>query len=153
MKFDEAVVDANVLIHSRGQLSDLQVYAPSSVIEELRSTQAKMNLEKMDLKVEDPSQTSLDKVESKSREICSPTSGEDEEALALAMEKDIGVVTDDKALQNLALHMKVDYQGFNTEKVQERREWKKVCQNCGREVSGGGCSFCGASGFERKREG
>ena len=146
----EKVVDANVLIHSRGQINGKILLTPG-VKEELKSQNAELNLEKLDYSVYQPSNQSIEKVEEKSGEINSPTSSEDEEALALALDKDAELVTDDKALQNLAEHLQAEYSGFNEEEIEEKREWTKVCGNCGREVKGESCEACGSERLERKR--
>ena len=149
---EKAVVDANVLIHGRGQLPVDKVYMPPSVNEEVKSQMSSLKMQKFDLKVVKPSRDSIKKVKNKSEEISSPTSEQDEEALALAIDRSIPLVTDDKALQNLALHIGADFESFNTEKISEKRAWKKVCSNCGKDVSNLPCSRCGSRSLDRKRD-
>jgi UPF0271 protein len=149
---ERVVVDANVVIHSRAQFPFETVVVPSSVRGEILSEMSKLKMEKLDVKVVEPSDSVLEKVESKSVEINSPTSDQDEEALALSLDKNLVLVTDDKALQNLALHLDADFNSFNTEKVSEKREWVQVCDNCGAEVSSLPCSRCGSQKGLRKRD-
>ncbi|MFB6099993.1 MAG: NOB1 family endonuclease [Candidatus Nanohalobium sp.] len=149
---EKAVVDANVLIHSRGQIPFRKVFLPPSVEEELKSEMTGLKIQKLDVQLFQPAEESLEKVREKSDEINSPTSRQDEEALALALEKEVPLVTDDKALQNLALHLDARVQGFNTEKVSEKRSWRKVCGNCGKEVSSLPCPRCGSRELDRKRD-
>jgi len=149
---EEVVVDANVLIHSRGQFSFKKVLMPLSVQEEVISDLSKLKMEKLDVKVMEPSNSSLQKVKKKSDDINSPTSSQDEEALALALDKQLTLVTDDKALQNLAFHLGHEFESFNTERVEEKRIWKIVCGNCGAEVSSLPCPRCGSQSSQRKRD-
>lgn len=148
----EVVVDANVLIHSRGQFSFQKVLMPSSVQQEVISEMGKLKMEKLDVSVMEPSNPSLERVKEKSDDINSPTSSQDEEALALALDKQLTLVTDDKALQNLSLHFEHDFEGFNTEGIDEKRVWKRVCGNCGVDVSSLPCPRCGSQSSQRKRD-
>jgi UPF0271 protein len=152
MPEESAVLDANVLIHSRGQFPYSKIVVPLSVKTEVKSELSRMKMEKLDIETRNPSKEFLEKVRQKSREINSPTSEQDEGALALAIQENILLVTDDKALQNLALHLEVEFDSFNTDKVSEKREWKKVCENCGKEVSGAKCPRCGSTRMKRKRD-
>ena len=150
-KPSKVVIDANVLIHSRAQFPFQKALIPPSVHQEIKSDMSKLKMQKLDLGVIRPSKGSVEQVGEKSNEICSPTSEQDEEALALALDKQIPLVTDDKALQNLALHLDADFDTFNTEKVSEKREWKKVCDNCGERITGLPCPRCGGRSLRRKR--
>lgn len=150
--FEAAVLDANVIIHSRGQIPVEKVYITEKISEEIESNSGRMVLEKLDHIKVNPSEESLDSVHDKSREINSPTSSEDESALALALDRNLTLVTDDKALQNLALHLGADFEGFNTDEVLDKRRWVKVCDNCGNKVSSTPCSSCGSRSVTRKRD-
>jgi UPF0271 protein len=151
-KPEKAVVDANVLIHSRAQFPFKEALIPPSVEKEIKSQMAEFKAQKLELEVFQPSEESLEKVREKSGEINSPTSEQDEEALALAIDRDLPLMTDDKALQNLALHLEANFQGFNTEEVSEKRKWKMVCENCGTRVSSSPCPRCGSRSLRRKRD-
>lgn len=146
------VLDANVIIHSRGQIPVEKVYITEKVFEEIESNSGRMVLEKLDFVKVNPSEEPLNRVRDKSREINSPTSPEDEGALALAIDQDLTLITDDKALQNLALHLGADFEGFNMDEIVEKRRWVKVCDNCGSEVSCAPCSSCGSRSVTRKRD-
>jgi UPF0271 protein len=125
---------------------------PPSVQKEVKSQQGKMAMHKFDLRFVQPSEDSLQKVKDKSDELNSPTSTQDEESLALALDSSLPLVTDDKALQNLALHVEAEFKGFNTEEVSERRKWHLVCDNCGEEISSLPCPRCGSQELDRKRD-
>lgn len=148
---EKAVLDANIIFHSRGQIPVETVYLTESVFDEIESKSGKMVLEKLDLNIMQPSDEAKEQVMDKSDQINSPTSPEDEYSLALALDKGLTLITDDKALQNLALHLDTEFKGFNTEEVSEKRRWKKVCSNCGSNISSLPCSSCGSSSVSRKR--
>ncbi|MFB6208641.1 MAG: NOB1 family endonuclease [Candidatus Nanohaloarchaea archaeon] len=140
----KAAVDANVFIHGRGNF-DFKVFTVPDVIEELRSENSRNVLESTGYRIEEPGQESIERVEDMAKEINSPTSPEDENLVALALEKDYTLVSDDKAVQNLGLHLGVDVRGFLENSVREKIEWKPECKNCGKKFSKSSCSGCGSS--------
>jgi UPF0271 protein len=142
-------VDANVVFHGRGELGQDELVTVPEVMDEIRSSMGKFKADSLNLRSVQPSGESVEKVERKSREINSPTSEADERLVALAMDRGIKLMSDDRALQNLALHLDVEFEGFLDNAVEEKREWKMVCENCGREVDSPPCS-CGSSSLRRK---
>lgn len=147
----EAVIDTNVLIHGRGKTRYDEVYIVQEVLDEAKSSEARNRLRNMDYSVWEPSQDSLEEVKQRSDDINSPTSEADEKLLALALEKDITMVTDDKPLQNLALHLDVSFEGFLDDPAEEKFRWQRVCENCGRQVSGESCPSCGSTRLRRRQ--
>lgn len=145
-----AVVDANVFIRGKTNLEFDELYTVPSVEEELESAGARTSFEVRDVQVKEPSTESLERVREKSEEINSPTSEADEALLALALDTGAVLVTDDMALQNLALHLDVEFQSYMGEEAEEKRSWIKVCGNCSTEVSGDECPRCGSTRFQRK---
>lgn len=141
------VADANVFIHGRGQYPFEEAFTVPGVMEELKSQAAKTSFDTEDIEIREPGEETLEAVKQKSREISSPTSDTDEQLLALAMEMDATLLTDDKALQNLALHLGVKFESFLADRIDGRREWRRVCENCGAESGGGECDRCGSSSF------
>ena len=148
---ETAVVDANVFIHGRGSYPFERGITVQEVIDELESDQGKNMLRNIDYEVRRPSAEIIEKVSEKSESINSPTSKPDEKLLALAMELEEVIVTDDIALQNLALHLGVDFRGFLEDEIDEKFRWKILCKNCGSEVSKNRCSSCGSTRLRRKQ--
>lgn len=132
------VVDANVIIHGRG-MNEKLVTAPE-VLEELKSSEAKTSLSSFNVEVRACSEESLEKVRQKSDKINSQTSEVDEKLLALAIDLDTELITDDKGLQNLALHLDADVEGFMDPVTDKKLRWKKVCSNCGKKECNCGVS-------------
>lgn len=136
------VVDANVIIHGRG-LNQQLVTVPE-VINELKSEDAKIGLHSHSTDVRSCSEENLEKVREKSQEINARTSDADEKLLALALDLSSALITDDKELQNLGLHLDAEVEGFHDPVTDKKMSWKMVCPQCGKS----GCS-CGVS-RERK---
>lgn len=141
----EAVVDANVLIHGTGSFPFDKAFLVQEVVDELESDGSRNVLGNLDYEVKEPGEEAVEKVEEKSEEINSPTSEADERLLALAVYLEKELVTDDKPLQNLALHLEHEFSGFLDPETDEKFRWEKRCDNCGEEVSSGPCPKCGGS--------
>ena len=144
-------VDANVFLHGRANYDFQSAVTVPEVVEEVKSERGKTVLQKVDYSVRGPGEEALNEVEEKSMEINSPTSEADEKLLALALERDEELVTDDKPLQNLALHLGIDFSGYMDEATSEMFQWEEVCENCGADFSGKSCSRCGSTLVRRKR--
>lgn len=144
------VVDTNVIIHGRGEILGEIIIIPE-ILQEAESDGAKNVLRNLDYNVKEPGEEAVKEVRNKSEDINSPTSKVDEELLALALERSIPLITDDKALQNLALHTGVEFRGFMDDPIEEKFRWEKRCSNCGNEVSNPPCSQCGSRQIDRKQ--
>lgn len=146
-----AVIDSNVLLHGRGKLDYDDLYVVPGVLEEVKSDRGRNVLGSLDYEVVEPTEQEVETVGEKAGEINSPTSEVDERLVALASERDLVLVTDDKAMQNLALHLDVDFDGFHDPPLQDRFEWRELCANCGNEISSPPCPRCGSRQIRRKQ--
>ncbi len=71
-------------------------------------------------------------------------SGTDSEVLALALELDAGILTDDYAIQNVAGRLKLTVIPL-VQKGARRYRWRFRCSGCGKYAEGPGeCPVCGA---------
>jgi len=73
-------------------------------------------------------------------------SGADIEVMALALDfEDAVLFTDDYAMQNVALHLGISYEGILQEGIKEKFYWKYRCSSCGKFVDAGTgtCPVCG----------
>ena len=129
-------IDANVIIHGRGLNGDF-VTVPE-VMDELKSKKASSSVHGFQIETFSPSTEAVEEVGEKAEEINSKASKVDQKLLALAMEKNIELMTDDKELQNLGLHLDVDVNGFLDPVTDKKMTWKIVCPNCGKENCGCG---------------
>jgi UPF0271 protein len=144
------VIDANVVIHGRERHEYQEAYTVPEVYDEMQSSDARRRMKNLDIDVKQPDSESLEKIGRKSDEINSPTSGADEKLVALADSLDTAVVSDDKAVQNLALHLEIDFKGYMEEDIKDKREWKLLCATCENEISSTPCPRCGSSEVRHK---
>lgn len=147
----QAVIDTNVLVHSRGNVDFDQVYVVPEVIEEVKSARGKNILSSLEYEVLEPTEAEVKEVQELADELNSPTSDTDEKLVALAKERDMTLVTDDKAMQNLCLHLDVDFEGFHDPDLEDKYQWKKLCANCGNDLSTLPCPRCGSRQLRRKQ--
>ena len=129
-------IDANVIIHGRGLDGDL-VTIPE-VMDELKSEKASSSVHGFQIDTFSPSEEAVEEVNQKAEEINSKASKVDQKLLALAMEKGIELITDDKELQNLGLHLNVEVSGFLDPVTDKKMSWKMVCPSCGKKSCGCG---------------
>ena len=146
----DAVIDTNVILHGRKATDIQRMYTVPEVEKELKSSEAKRRKQHLDLNIQKPGKECLRKVREESNKINSPTSETDEKLVALALTLGKTLVTDDKAMQNLALRLDLDFSGYMEDKISETREWKKICVNCGKRVSSPPCPHCGHQNLTRK---
>jgi UPF0271 protein len=137
------VVDTNVLLRTGSPPFD-QPRAPISVREEVLSDAGERRLEVSGTEFNEVDEEALEKAQKVSESINSPTSETDEEVVALALQMDEKLVSDDFAVQNLAAHLDVEFDGFMEDAVEERREWSIRCGDCGAGLERmSSCSRCG----------
>ncbi len=144
----KAVLDASVFFSEFS--FDGEVFTSPSVCDELKDIRSKGNFERWcaaGLKVVSPGRPALDRVAaaaatSRDTGIISVT---DADLLALALELDAVIYTDDFAIQNVASVL-----GLTTHPIQQRKAkrvfWKYRCSGCGRYFDHDGeCLICGAA--------
>ncbi|EGQ42848.1 MAG: putative nucleic acid-binding protein [Candidatus Nanosalina sp. J07AB43] len=146
----DAIVDSNVIIHSSKIRKLGEIYTVPGVQKEMKSQDASRKIQNSGVNLMKAPEPEISKVNQVSDRINSPTSKVDEKLVALALSTDTKVISDDKGVQNLALHLDVDFEGFMEEAITEERKWKKVCSRCGQERSNSTCRRCGSESFERK---
>lgn len=143
-----AVLDASFFFGEFPAEGDLFTVPP--VVDELRDIRAKGNFEKWcarGLRVQTPTDENRKRVISAARTTKDITviSGTDRELLALALDLEADLYTDDFAIQNIALVL-----GVKTVPILQRKarrvHWKYRCSGCGRYAEQDGeCPVCGAA--------
>ena len=125
-----------------------ELFAPPSIAEELADLRSRGRLEALlasGLSVLPPSKGSLDRVSGAAAETGDTPrlSDADRDLLALALDHEATVVSDDYAVQNVALRLGLGVQGILQRKARPRR-WKFRCPGCNRRyTSAGACPECG----------
>lgn len=140
------VLDASAFIN--GNASLLRGYTTPEVLSELRSTEANAYIWVLEdrVKVEEPLPYFVRRVRKVLREIGETRlSPADISVLALALQKNLPIVTDDYHLQNVALYLGIEVfdTGFGRIRRIVRYVWR--CEACGREYPPGTrvCKVCG----------
>jgi UPF0271 protein len=144
----KAVLDASIFFSEFPVTGE--AFTTPSVRDELKDIRSKGNFEKWcaaGLQVISPERQSLDKVAaaantSRDTGIISAT---DAELLALALELEAVLYTDDFAIQNVASVIRVKTCPIQQRKA-KRVHWKYRCSGCGRYFDHDGeCTICGAA--------
>ncbi len=142
------VVDTNVIIHGRGL--EEKALITLGVERELKTEGSKISRLALNIETVQPSKTSLNKVNQKADQICSQASKVDQSLVALAIDREKVLMTDDKELQNLAYHMNVEVEGFLDRPSKRKISWKMKCPSCGKQTDKK-CESCGVTPV-RKRD-
>ena len=143
-----AVLDASFFFGDFPAEGD--TFTAPSVIEELKDIRAKGNFEKWcarGLRVQSPTGESEKRVISAAGTTKDITviSGTDRDLLALALDLEATLYTDDFAIQNVALVLGVKTVPLLQRKAR-RVHWKYRCSGCGRYADHDGeCPVCGAA--------
>lgn len=125
------ILDAGAMINSDSIETEKDIYTTPSVMDELKdlksSSLADVAKLQHDLDVLRPKEKYIKEVKGKAKEIGSldHLSSTDLEVIALALEKDGEVVTDDYTMQNLAAHLDLDYEGVMRGEIKKKRRFKK----------------------------
>ena len=134
-----------------------ELYAPSSVIAEIRSKQAvyilDMLRERVQLHIHDPQKRYFTKVEKLCRhEGQTGLSQQDKEVLALAIElsefDEITIATDDYAIKNIAHGLNIETISIKTEGGKQRRKYYFKCKACN-HVYDYALEICDSCGYDK----
>jgi UPF0271 protein len=129
---------------------DGEAFVPPSVIEELADLRSRCRLEALlaaGLSVRSPSKESLGRVALAAGETgdAPRLSRADTDLLAVGLDLGATVVSDDYAVQNVALSLGLGVQGILQAKARPRK-WKFRCPGCNRRYAAAGtCPECGSS--------
>ncbi len=148
------VIDANVFIH--GSFQDLSRMYPRmltvpEVTAELESTEAGQRFDAEQVTVMVPSDQSVAQVVDTVRDCGEDLSEADRRLVALALDQDATLVTDDYGVQNVAAAMDVSYTGFQREEIEEQISWIYRCTGCEKTFDPDGiqgnerCPVCGCA--------
>jgi UPF0271 protein len=150
------ILDASSFIHGYNPtMEDGEHYTTNGILEEVITKKdiIELAIEYGKLKVREPQTNTVEKVKKMSIKTGDTISKNDMEILALAMDLNGVLYTDDYGLQNVAERLGVSVKCIVSEGIKERFLWKLVCKGCKKmynidyfdEV----CEICG-SPLERK---
>ena len=154
------VIDTSGILHSNmnfsggttGAYESSWTYCiTSSVLNEVGSEDARLAvtaaIREGRIKVMEPEKSMIKRViavatKTGDIESLSPT---DIDVIALALEKNRVIVSDDYAIQNVANFLNLKYESTVHEGIRERFTWMWVCEGCSRKyIKGGTCPVCGS---------
>ncbi len=127
---ERLVLDSSALIEGFVPPANYEIYIPPGVAEEVRDKSLDFTL----LKIVSPSRYNNKLAVKAAKETGDfpSLSNVDIEVIALALQLNAKIVTDDYAIQNVASHLRLDFEGVHQEKIKEKRKWKWRCTSCGR---------------------
>ena len=137
--------------HPKGEIATI-----SEIESELNNRQSKQyftNMKEIGLKIREPKADSIENIRKNSEETgdLGVLSNIDLKILALAYEMHGIIVSDDFAIQNVALHMGVEFTSCSGNEIKELRKWKYRCSACRAEAleKMDSCSVCGSGKISR----
>jgi UPF0271 protein len=152
------VLDACGILHSDLDFSTSKYYITNSVLAEIMDETAKMMVEqgirKKNVKIKDPKAESI-KTVSDAAGITGDIqrlSNADIDVLALALESNAEIVSDDYGIQNVANYLKIKYLTTAQKGITKTYVWEKICPGCGLKHSHD-FKICEVCGTKLKRVG
>ncbi len=142
------VLDSSAILEGFAVPGDSEVYVPPGVAEEVKSKSYDFSL----VKIVTPSRYNTKLVVKAAKETGDfpSLSNVDVEVLALALQVDGEIVSDDYAIQNVASHLGLKFHPLHQDGIREVRRWKWRCTSCGRYY-GKHYPVCPVCGGELKR--
>lgn len=63
---------------------------------------------------------------------------------------DVVLVTDDYAIQNVAMRLGIKFEGIIQSQISKEFKWVKMCKGCGRKIESDICPVCGSEAVVRR---
>jgi len=138
----KVVLDTSALLLGKPLPSDFEYYAPPMVMEEIEK---KLGSCPMEIFVMMPEKKFMEKVVEMAKKTgdYKKLSEADIEVLALALQLNACILTEDFSIQNVASFLGIDFYG--DKEIREIRHWIFRCTGCGRyfDVFVETCPYCG----------
>ncbi len=146
---ERLVLDTSALFSMEDLPQDAEVFVTPSVLEELRKYKDRRVERWGDLlRTSEATTSSIKKVREAAERTAdagrvSPT---DVEVLALAIDLEAVVLTDDYSIQNLAAHIGIPYRTVGLKGIRKVLKWRYKCTGCGRvfDKDMPECPVCGS---------
>lgn len=146
------IIDTSAILSGKLNISEEDYIFPDSVIEEIKKGSLVKILEVADIKISSPEKKYIEKA----REAALSTgdynvlSATDIDVIALAIELNGIIVTDDYAIQNVAKYCGVEYTGGGISGIKKGIIWKYRCTGC-HKIYSRYITTCPVCGHEVKR--
>ncbi|MHC1594552.1 MAG: NOB1 family endonuclease [Methanotrichaceae archaeon] len=147
------IADSSVFIY--GKTLAGEVVTVPGVELELKDIRSRMRFQIAEVRIERPSKEALDRAERAARETgdLSTLSSVDLDLLAVALELEVPLATDDYALQNVALHLGLRVEPVAQPLIKKVIKRAKRCVGCGQSFQGEECPVCGTPARRKRRRG
>ncbi|HIP63237.1 MAG TPA: NOB1 family endonuclease [Archaeoglobus profundus] len=144
------IIDSSVIFLRKAYYNERMITVPE-VIDEIKDEHSKLYLSLLNIKVEEPSRDSIEKVikiAKKTGDI-HKLSNTDIKLLAKTLDEmkkgnEAVLVTDDYSIQNVAKLLGIKIENIIQPKISKVFKWIKVCKGCGRKVNEEVCPICGS---------
>lgn len=154
------VLDTSAVLSGKRPQAEARFYAPQAVVDEFeredRDSRALEYMRDAGMRVRSPSRDARERVREAAVETGDDArlSAPDRDVLALALDVDGAVATDDYSIQNVAEVLGVGFRTVSQDGIDEVWTWVEQCTACGRTVEEDVdvCPVCG-SGLETVRAG
>jgi UPF0271 protein len=153
------VLDTSVLYYGKDLPQGFECVITPGVVRELDKEGMSARLELLmatRVRVSSPSDRSMRKVSEESEKTGDSRrlSEADKELLALALDLDYELLTDDYSIQNLARAMGIPARGFDQKGIAEVFEWQAKCKGCGKLFPADVrvCDVCGTETRTRRKK-
>jgi endoribonuclease Nob1 len=143
------VLDTSALFSMEQLPGDSEAFVTPGVLKELeRYKDRRASLWGELLHVSEASKTNLLKVRKAASETGDSTriSPTDAEVIALALDLEAELLTDDYSVQNVASHLRMPFRPVGIKAIKEVRKWRWRCTGCGKvfDKELPECSICGS---------
>ncbi|MDD1747814.1 MAG: nucleic acid-binding protein [Methanomassiliicoccales archaeon] len=147
---ERVVLDSSAFFAMEDMSGDWEAYTSPGVLRELqRYNDGRAAYLEHKVKVSDPTSNSLERVAKAAKETgdASRLSAVDREVLALAIDLEAVLLTDDYSMQNLAKHIGLPYRAVGLKPIQKKVVWSYRCTGCGKVIKEQqpDCPVCGSA--------
>jgi len=141
----KVVLDTSGLIYLNDFRNFEEIFTVPEVLEEVKDKITSLKLSSLKIKVVKPSEEIEKEIEKTAKETgdLEKLSKTDIKILALAKERKLTIISDDRSIQNVAEKLRIKYISVFSKKITKLIIWKKYCKNCKKFFEGFYCPVCG----------
>jgi rRNA maturation endonuclease Nob1 len=140
------VLDTSAIIYLNDFRKFDEMFIVDEVVKEVKDKISSMKLSGLNLKIVEPEKEFVKKIEDVARGLgdLEKLSETDKKILALGLEKNCTIVSDDRNIQNVAEKIGIKYISVFSGKITKLITWKYFCGNCKKFFEGKKeCPVCG----------
>ncbi len=141
----KVVLDTSGLIYLNDFRSFEEIFTVPEVLEEVKDKITSLKLSGLKIKIIKPSEEKVKEIEKNAKETgdLEKLSKTDIKILALAKEKKLTIISDDRSIQNVAEKLRIKYISVFSKKISRLIIWRKYCKNCKKFFEDFYCPVCG----------